>query len=85
MMQWLPTPASHWRNAVETLATTPTHIYATTVNNDDKPTTTEMIYAKGVVYGKVGGNWMRTNLTTQEMVVQDQDKREKWFLPLLEG
>jgi hypothetical protein len=76
-MQWLLTPASHWRNAVGRLVTTPTHIYATTVNNgpDDKPTTTEMIYAKGAVYGKVGGNWRRTHLTTQEMVVQDQDNQ----------
>ncbi len=64
-------------NAVEKLATTPTHIYATTLNGaDKKPTSTEMIYAKGAVYGKVGGNWMRTNLTPQELVAQDQDKQK---------
>jgi len=66
------------QNAAAKLATTPTHIYATTVNSgtDNKPTTTEMIYANGAVYGKVGGNWMRTNLTPQELVAQDQDKQK---------
>ena len=66
------------QNAAAKLATMPTHIYATTVNKgpDNKPTTTEMIYAKGSVYGKVGGNWMRTNLTPQELVTQNQEKQK---------
>jgi len=65
-------------NAAGKLATTPTHIYGTTIKNapDNKPTTTEMIYANGAVYLKVGGNWMRTKLTPQELVAQDQDKRK---------
>lgn len=66
-------------NAVGKLAATPTHIYATTVNkgSDNKPTTTEMIYAKGAVYMKVGGNWMRTKLTPQELATQERDKQQK--------
>jgi hypothetical protein len=64
------------QNAAAKLATTPTHIYATTVSGNDKPTITEMIYAKGAVYGKVGGNWMRTALTPQELVAQDQEKQK---------
>ncbi|MHB8655049.1 MAG: hypothetical protein ACYDA9_14365 [Terriglobia bacterium] len=66
-------------NAVGKLAATPTHIYSTTVNrgSDDKPTTSEMIYAKGAVYLKVGGNWMSTKLTTQEMATQERDKQRK--------
>jgi hypothetical protein len=66
------------QNAAAKLATTPTHIYATTVNSgtDNKPTTTEMIYTKGAVYGKVGGSWMRTNLTPQELVAQEQEKQK---------
>lgn len=44
-------------NAAAKLVTTPTHIYATTLNAPaNKPTIIEMIYAKGAVYGKVGGN-----------------------------
>jgi hypothetical protein len=71
-------PCQPLANAAGKLATTPTHIYGTTINNatDNKPTTTEMIYAKGAVYLKVGGNWMRTKLTPQELVTQDQDKRK---------
>lgn len=80
--------ASHYAMAVDScqplqntaakLATMPTHIYATTVNNgaDSKPTTIEMIYAKGAVYEKLGGSWMRTNLTPQELVAQDQEKQK---------
>jgi hypothetical protein len=67
------------QDAVAKLATAPTHIYATTVNSgdDNKPTTIEMIYAKGAVYGKVGGNWKRTNLTPKELVAQDQSNQPK--------
>ena len=64
------------QNAAAKLATTPTHIYATTVSGTDKPTITEMIYAKGAVYGKVGGSWMRAALTPQELVAQDQEKQK---------
>jgi len=64
------------QNAAAKLATTPTHIYATTVSGNDKPTITEMIYAKGAVYGKVGGDWMRTALTPQELVAKDQEKQK---------
>ena len=35
-----------------------------------------MIYAKGAVYEKVGGNWMRTALTPQELVAQEQEKQK---------
>jgi hypothetical protein len=63
-------------NAVGKLATTPTHIYAITNDGSNKPTTTEMVYAKGDVYGKVGVSWMRTNLKTQNMVSQSQDKQK---------
>ncbi|HEY1464865.1 MAG TPA: hypothetical protein VGF44_15725 [Terriglobales bacterium] len=63
-------------NAVSKLATTPTHIYASTGDGSDKPTNVEMIYIHGDVYGKVGSGWMRTNLKTQDMVAQTQDKEK---------
>ena len=72
------------QNAAAKLATTPTHIYATTVSGTDKPTITEMIYAKGAVYGKVGGSWMRTALTPQELVAQDQEKQKNGSCQYLE-
>lgn len=59
------------------LATTPTHIYPTVADGPgNKATTTEMIYAGCAVYAKVGGNWTRSNLTTQEMARQDRDKQK---------
>ena len=63
-------------DAISKLATTPTHIYSTMSEGSDKPTNIEMIYVHGDVYGKVGSGWMRTNLKTQEMVAQTQDKEK---------
>jgi hypothetical protein len=64
-------------DAVGKLATTPTHIYSTVDDGvDNKLTATEMIYFNRAVYGKVGGKWMRTALTPQELVAKEQDKQK---------
>jgi|SRR5579859_1074103 len=65
-------------DAIEKLATTPTHIYSTvSVGIDNKPTALEMIYVGGAVYMKVGDKWERTKFTTLELTHQSLEKQKE--------
>jgi hypothetical protein len=63
-------------DALTKVTKTPTHIYVTAndaTNTGGKARTYETIYATGSVYMKVKGSWVRSPVTPQQVVKQEQE------------
>jgi hypothetical protein len=66
-------------DAMSKMVVTPTHVYTTETaafRADGKPTSNETIYAGGAIYVKVNGEWIRSTITPQEMLRQEQADRK---------
>lgn len=53
---------------------TPHHVYSTTTMRDGKAQSGEAIYAGGVEYIKLAGQWKRSPMTPQDMIEAAQEK-----------
>lgn len=49
------------------------HVYSTTTLPGGKSRTGEMIYANGVIYLLMDGKWIRSKMTTADMLKQEQE------------
>ena len=67
-------------DAMSKMVTMPTHVYTTEASAfraGGKPTTNETIYAGGAIYTNVNGQWIRSTITPQEMLQQEQENRKQ--------
>lgn len=65
--------------AMEKLASTPAHIHTTETaafRAGGKPTNIETIYSGGAIYVRLHDKWIRSNMTTREMLGQEKENRK---------
>src|ERR1017187_1150007 len=66
-------------DAMKKYAAVPSHLYITTIAqyNGDKPKSSEMISVGGVSYIEVGGKWIRSKFTPEDMMNEKKDPNAK--------
>jgi hypothetical protein len=74
-------PCQPTYDAMSKVMSTPTHLYSTyssmpSVPNSADRHTTEMIYIGGASYVKLGGKWVRSPLTTQQVMQKEEENRK---------
>jgi hypothetical protein len=55
------------------LLAVPAHSYSTETARDGKTKTSEAIYANGAIYINYNGKWIRSKMTPQDMLKQEQE------------
>ncbi len=60
-------------DAATKLLGVPAHSYSTETARDGKTKTSEAIYANGAIYINYNGKWIRSKMTPQDMLKQEQE------------
>ena len=66
-------------DAMSKVLTTPAHVFITEAAGSrpgDKPRSSEAIYFGGAIYVKVKDKWIRSKMTAQGMIEQEQENRK---------